>query len=68
MTVHTIVERLGRIYEGATADGEWSAAVSATMGQARVPGLIVDKHAHAIKPLDQWTETELGQLLGDDRI
>ena len=63
-TVHDIVKRLEKVYDGAMADRHWSAAVSATMGQARVLGLIVDKRQHAIRPLELWTEAEIIALLG----
>ena len=41
------------------------AAVSASMGQAKVLGLIVEKREHTIKRVEDMTESEIDEMLGE---
>ena len=83
ITTADIVDRLENARIGAMGDGRYSAAVSATMGMAKVLGLIVDKADMTMKPISEMTEDELeafirqngleedvaalAQLRGDDK-
>ena len=66
LTVHDIVAKLERSFRGAVADGKWSAATQAAMGQARVLGLLVDRKQIEIPPISEMTEQQLVALLGDE--
>lgn len=63
-TVADIVRQLETDRALAYKRGNASAAVSATMAQAKVLGLIVDKHLVGMKRIEDMNETELRALLG----
>ena len=64
VTVADIVRELDEDREVARSKGQASAMVSATMGKAKVLGLIVDRSEHAVKSIDEMTEDELRAFLG----
>ena len=66
VTIGDIVAKLEDAFDFAKANRNPSAMISATLAQARVLGLIVDRKQHTIKPLEQWTEAELRTFLGED--
>ena len=43
-----------------------NAMIQATMGKAKVLGLIVERREHSVKPLGQMNETELRMLIGEE--
>ena len=59
ITTADIVQRLEDARTGAMEDRKYSAAVSATMGMAKVLGLIADKVDMTMKPISEMTEDEL---------
>ena len=65
-TIEDIVSQLDEDRALARAKGQASAMVSATMGKAKVLGLIVEKHRIGIKSIDDMNEDELRQLLGEN--
>ena len=64
ISVDDIVIQLDADRELARANGQASAAVSATMGKAKVLGLIVDRHLVGVKKIEDMSEDELRALLG----
>ena len=64
VTVADIVRELDEDREVARSKGNASAMVSATMGKAKVLGLIVDKNEHSVKSIDEMTEDELRAFVG----
>lgn len=67
VTVDSVSAKLHRSYEGAMRKEQFSAATQAAMGLAKLHGLIVDHSKHTFsKPLDQWTEAEIDQVLGEE--
>lgn len=63
-TVADIARQLDEDREFAVKLENASAAVSATMNKAKVLGLVVNRHLHGIKKLDEMNENELLGLLG----
>ena len=64
ITTTDIVDRLENARIGAMRDGRYSAAVSATMGMAKVLGLIADRtRFEGIKSIDEMSEPELVAFL-----
>lgn len=63
-TVADIAKQLDEDRAFARTKEQASAAVSATMGKAKVLGLIVDKHVVGMKNIDEMNENELRALLG----
>ena len=66
VTIGDIVAKLEEAFEFARANCNPSAMVAAKMGQARVLGLIVQRHRRTVRPIDQLTEAECMALLGED--
>ena len=64
VTMNDIIRQLDEDREMAREKGQASAMVSATMGKAKVLGLVVDKSEHAMKKIDDMTEDELRALVG----
>ncbi len=64
VTVDDIVRQLDEARDLARERGNAAAMVSATMGKAKVLGLIVDKHVVGMKHIDDMNEQELRALLG----
>ena len=64
VSVADIVRELDEDREVARSKGHASAMVSATMGKAKVLGLIVDRSEHAVKSIDEMTEDELRAFVG----
>lgn len=64
VTVHDIARQLDEDRIFAREQAAASAAVQATMGKAKVLGLIVDKQLVGMKSVDDMTEAELRTLLG----
>ena len=65
ITAADIVRQLAEDREFARERGAAAAAVTATMSTAKVLGLIVDKTEHKIKRLEDMTESELEEFLGE---
>ena len=68
VTIGDIVASLKEAFEFAKANRNPSAMVQATLAQAKVLGLIVDRKQHTIKPLELWTEAELRAFVGNDDV
>ena len=66
VTVQDIVNELDLAFQIARAASNPSAMIAATMGKAKVLGLIADKRKHKIKPIDQWTEEECDEFLNEN--
>jgi hypothetical protein len=64
-TATDIVMQLAEDRKLAHSAKQAGAAVSASMGQAKVLGFITDKHAVGMKRLEDMTEDELAALLGE---
>jgi hypothetical protein len=64
VTVADIAVQLDDDREFARVNKSASAAVQATMGKAKVLGLIVDRHVLGLKRIEDMTEQELRALLG----
>ena len=64
VTMNDIIRQLDEDREKAREKGQASAMVSATLGKAKVLGLIADKGEHAMKSIDDMTEDELRALVG----
>ena len=64
VTMNDIIRQLDEDREKAREKGQASAMVSATMGKAKVLGLVADKGEHAMKSIDDMTEDELRALVG----
>ncbi len=64
VTVDDIVRQLDEARDLARERGNAAAMVSATMGKAKVLGLIVDKQVIGIKRIEDMNEHELRALLG----
>ena len=64
VTMNDIIRQLDEDRAMAREKGQASAMVSATMGKAKVLGLVVDKSEHAMKSIDDMTEDELRALVG----
>lgn len=65
ITADDIARQLDADRDFARAEKQAGAAVSATMGKAKVLGLIIERHRHAIKNVDEMNEDELRQFLGE---
>ena len=65
-TIHTISDKLEEAYNIAKAERLPGFMVQAAMGQAKLFGLIIDRHKHAIAPIDTWTEEQCMAALGID--
>ena len=64
VTVDDIVRQLDEARDLARERGNAAAMVSATMGKAKVLGLIVDKQVIGLKRIEDMNEHELRALLG----
>ena len=65
LTIGDIVAKLEQCFNGAIEDRQWSAACQAAMSQAKALGLIVERKAIGIKPIDSMSEAELAILVGE---
>ncbi len=63
-SIADIVRQLDLDRDLAHKEGQAGAAVSASMGQAKVLGLIVDKSIQAVKRYDEMSEADLRAFLG----
>ena len=66
MTLQDIVAQFGEAYTMAKEDRSHNAMIQATMGQAKVLGLMVEKRQNPLKPISQMSEEELSILVGRD--
>lgn len=64
VTVQDIADQLDDDRKFARENKSSSAAVQATMGKAKVLGLIIDKHVVGMKRIEDMNENELRAVLG----
>ena len=65
ITLQDIVAQFGEAYTMAKEDRNHNAMIQATMGQAKVLGLMVEKRKNPLKPISQMSEEELSILVGE---
>lgn len=65
-TVHDLVAELSDAHAIAKTNESPTAMVAATMGKAKLLGLIVDKKQHSLKRLADMTDEELAFVTGED--
>lgn len=63
-TIEDITDQLDEAYKLAFGKLNPSAMVAASMGKAKLLGLIIERHQHSLKPISEMNEQELRQLLG----
>lgn len=63
ITIERTCDRLERIADLAITDKAYGAAVAATMGQAKVTGLIVDKIDAKVRRIEDMTLAELDAVI-----
>ena len=63
-TIEDVTRQLDVDHALAVANKQASAAVSATMGKAKVLGLIINRHLIGLKRLNEMNEDELRFVLG----
>lgn len=64
--VDLLVRELEQARQIAIAEREPSAAIAATMGKAKLHGLLIDKKEISLKRPEDMTEAELRAVLGDE--
>lgn len=68
VSVDILVRELEQARQVALDNDEPSAAISATMGKAKLHGLLVDKREMTLKRPEDMTETEIVKLLGFESV
>ena len=64
--VDLLIRELEQARQIAITEREASAAIAATMGKAKLHGLLVDRKEISLKRPEDMTEAELRQVLGDE--